>query len=292
MEQKKSTEKMAALCVITGGALWGCISIFVKQLTAGGCTSLQISMIRSIFGAAMMFLFLAVKDRKLLRIRWKDLWMFVGTGIISLALFNWCYFSVIQQSQASIAVVLLYTSPIFVMLMSAVFFREKITGRKVLALCFAFIGSVLVAGLLGGGYRLPMKVLAMGIGSGFFYASYSIFGRVALEHYDTMTVTAYTFLFASLGTLPMGNVAEVGSLLAARPELILWSLGIAFFCTVLPYLFYTTGLKGMETGKAAVLATVEPVVGTMIGVLLFQEPMGVTKLIGILCIMAAVVILK
>lgn len=236
--------------------------------------------------------YLLVKDRGLLKVRLRDLWIFAGTGIISLSLFNWCYFSVIQQSQASVAVVLLYTSPIFVMLMSAVFFRERITKRKVIALVIAFAGCVLVAGLLGGSYRLSLPVLLMGVGSGFFYATYSIFGRVALQRYDTLTVTAYTFLFATLGTLPFGDLPGAGKLLAADPGLILWCLGIAFFCTVLPYLFYTSGLRGLEAGKAAVLATAEPLVGTVIGVALFGEPFGPTKALGILCILASMVILR
>lgn len=292
VRQKRKSEKIPAMCVIAGGMLWGCISIFVKRLTAGGCSSLQIAMIRGLFGAAMMVGYLLVKDKRLLRIRLRDIWIFAGTGIVSLALFNWCYFSAIQQSQASVAVVLLYTSPIFVMLMSAVFFHERITKRKVAALLLAFAGCVLVAGLLGGSYRLSLHVLLLGIGSGIFYATYSIFGRVALQRYDSLTVTAYTFLFATLGTLPIGDLPGVGRLLQAEPELILWCLGIAFFCTVLPYLFYTSGLQGLEAGKAAVLATVEPLVGTVIGVALFQEPFGLMKGLGILCILAAVVILR
>ena len=292
MRQKRKSDRLPALCVITGGILWGCISIFVKRLTAGGCSSLQIAMIRGIFGAIMMTGWLLMKDKRLLCIRLRDIWIFVGTGIISLALFNWCYFSVIQQSQASVAVVLLYTSPIFVMLMSAVFFHEKITKRKVTALLCAFAGCVLVAGLLGGSYRLSLPVFFLGIGSGFFYAAYSIFGRVALKRYDTLTVTAYTFLFATLGTLPVGDLPGVGRLLAADPQLILWCLGIAFFCTVLPYLFYTAGLQGLEPGKAAVLATVEPLVGTVIGVVMFQEPFGLSKALGILFILAAVIIFR
>lgn len=292
MRQREENGRVSALYVIAAGILWGCISIFVKRLTAGGCSSLQITMIRGLFGALMMAGYLLIKDRRLLKVRPRDLWMFVGTGIISLSLFNWCYFSVIQQSQASVAVVLLYTSPIFVMLMSALFFRERITKRKVIALLFAFAGCVLVAGLLGGSYRLSLPVFLMGVGSGFFYATYSIFGRVALRRYDTLTVTAYTFLFATLGTLPMGDLPGVGRALVSEPELILWCLGIAFFCTVLPYLFYTSGLRGLEAGKAAVLATVEPLVGTVIGVVLFGEPFGPAKALGILCILASIVILR
>lgn len=196
-----------------------------------------------------------------MKIRLRDLWYFIGTGIISLALFNWCYFTTIELSQASIAVVLLYTSPIFIMVLSAIFFRERINRRKVMALVMTFLGCVLVAGLLGGTYTLTPKVLLLGLGSGLFYGLYSIFGSVALRRYDTLTVTAYTFLFASLGTLPMCGVGSMVEKLAAQPVGILWYLGISVLCTVAPYLLYTWGLSRMSNGQAAILATIGTVGG-------------------------------
>lgn len=77
-------------------------------------------------GATVMVLFLALTRRDLLKIKLRHIWYFIGTGIISLALFNLCYFTVIELSQASIAVVLLYTSPIFVTLL----FRTAVPGAS------------------------------------------------------------------------------------------------------------------------------------------------------------------
>lgn len=58
--------------------------------------------------------------------------------------------------------VLLYTSPIFIMVISAIVFKEKITRNKLLALAMVFVGCVLVAGLLGGGYALTPTILLLG----------------------------------------------------------------------------------------------------------------------------------
>ena len=182
--------RKATAAVLGAGSLWGIISIFVRQLNAMGLTALQLGGGRVLIGAVILFLWLGLAHRELLKIRLRDLWYFIGTGIISLALFNWCYFTTIELSQASIAVVLLYTSPIFIMVLSAIFFRERINRRKVMALVMTFLGCVLVAGLLGGTYTLTPKVLLLGLGSGLFYGMYSIFGSVALRRYDTLTVTA------------------------------------------------------------------------------------------------------
>ena len=48
---------------------------------------------------------------------------------------------------------------------------------------------------------LPVAGLLLGIGSGLFYSSYTLFGRVALSHYPPFTVTFYTFLVAGIGSL-------------------------------------------------------------------------------------------
>lgn len=282
----------ATAAVLGAGTLWGIISIFVRNLNALGLTAIQISLLRALGGTVVMFLFLGIARRDLLKIKLRHIWYFIGTGIISLALFNLCYFTVIELSQASIAVVLLYTSPIFIMVISALVFKEKITRNKVIALGMVFVGCVLVAGLIGGGYALTPTILLLGLGSGLFYGLYSIFGTVALRTYDTMTVTAYTFLFAALGTLPFSQVGGMFQTMAAEPVSWLWGIGVSLICAVAPYLLYTWGLSRMPSSRAAILVTVEPLVGALIGILLYREPANFTKLLGMALIFGAVVVLN
>ena len=59
-------------------------------------------------------LYLLIFARDKLRVRLRDLWCFAGTGIVSLLLFSWCYFSGMQEASLSVMAVLLYTSPAFI----------------------------------------------------------------------------------------------------------------------------------------------------------------------------------
>lgn len=278
----------ATTCVLTAGALWGCISLFVRQLSAAGLSAMDIAAVRTGVGALGVLLVILVVNRELLRIRLRDLWMFVGTGIVSITFFNLCYFTCITMSEASIAVVLLYTSPIFVMIMSAIFFRERITRRKVVALGMTFVGCTLVAGVFGGKVELPPAALAAGIASGFFYATYSIFGRKALERYDSLTVTFYTFVLGAVAGAVIGDVPGIVSRAVVQPVLLGWYAGLGVFCTILPYLLYTVGLKYLETSKAAIFATMEPVVGSLLGIFAYGESAGVQKIAGMVLILLAV----
>lgn len=282
----------ASALVLAAGVLWGTIGVFTKALTAAGLSSVDITTVRTLVGAVGMLLVLLLTDRSKLRIRLRHLWMFVGTGIVSLVLFNICYFTCIQLSEVSIAVVLLYTSPLWVTLMGAVLFRERLTPVKVAALGLTLVGCALVAGLAGGAVTLSPLSLGLGVASGFFYALYSIFGRVALRHYSSETVTFYTFLMGALCLTLLGNPLHICGVVASDPGAGLWCIGIGAVCTIAPYLLYTKGLEHMETGRAAILATAEPLVGAVLGICAFGESTSLPKLCGMAMILASVVLLN
>lgn len=290
MESKKNSNILGPVMVFLAGICWGVISVFIKGLTSFDYDSFDIMCFRSWASVVLMFIFFLMRDRSLLKIKLRDIWMFIGTGIFSLTFFSYCYFTSIVRSGAAVAVVLLYTSPIFVMLMSAVVFKEKITLKKIVALILTFIGCVLVAGLIGTGSRLSMGALLLGLGAGFGYALYSIFAGFAVKKYSSLTVTFYTFLFSGI-TLPIfrNPVALIGSI---SLQVIPWIVGTSIICTVLPYLCYTWGLGKMEAGKAAVLVTVEPLVGAIIGILIYHEDANLFKLLGIVLIFSAVILLS
>ena len=287
MKQTKAT-----IAVILAGVFWGIINIFVKKLSAAGLDPLQISLVRMLVAAVVFSLFVLIKDKKAFKIQLKDIWMFICTGIVSIVLFNTFYFYTMIHSEASIAVVLLYTSPVFVMILSAIFFKEKITKQKIAALILTLLGCFLVTGVIGGSVSIAFPFILTGIASGLFYALYSIFGEIALKKYDTMTVTVWTFLFALIGSIPFGKLPATIRTISAEPTLILYALGIGVLSTVLPYFLYTWGLARMDTSNAAILVAVEPLVGCVIGMTLFHEPHNFLKILGILLILASIVLLN
>ena len=211
---------------------------------------------------------------------------------MSVVLFTLLYFSCQEQCSLAVAAILLYTAPAFVMLMSALFFREAVTRRKLLALSAAFLGCVAVSGVLSGGLSVTVGGLLMGIGSAFFYALYSIFARLALAHYQPLTVTYYTFVCAGIASLFVGSPTTAITLLTANPTMPLLTLGLVVLCTVAPFVLYTKGLAQVEGGKASILASVEPVAAAVVGILAFGEPLSVGVVVGLACIVGSVCILE
>ena len=236
---------------------------------------------------------LFIKERSGFKISFKDIPLFLGLGFGSVLFFTVCYFTAINMMSLSTAAILLYTSPIWIMLMSVLFFHEKLTGRKLLALAAAFGGCVLISGISGGG--ITLTGLLVGLGSGIGYGFYSILGTIALKRYSPYTVTAYTFLFAAAGSLIICRPGEMLGSFAASDHLaglILFCFLTAFVTAVVPFLAYTLGLESVEASKAGILATIEPMVATLFGVLIFKEPLTIFSCLGILMILSSVIILN
>lgn len=193
--------------IITAASLWGCIGVFLKLLTGAGFSSMEGVAIRALAACLLYGGFLAFTDPGALRISPKDWYYFFGTGVCSLLFFNWCYFNAISRSSMSVAAVLLYTAPVFVTLMSALFFHESITPPKLLALAVTFAGCTLVTGLFPLGQEpISPATILFGLGSGFGYALYSIFSKFALKKYSPATISFYSFLFCAVFSLPLSGL--------------------------------------------------------------------------------------
>ena len=278
--------------ILIAGISWGMIGLFTRNLALYGFSPRDIVLVRNFGSMIAMTIMFAVMDRSVFRIKLRHFPYFLGTGLVSVVLFTILYFSCQQQSSLAVSAILLYTSPVFVMIMSAVIWKDKITKQKLLALIITFAGCVFVSGVAGGNLNLTTAGLLTGLGSGFFYALYSIFGRFALEHYKPYTVTYYTFVCAGIASLFVTSPAQVVGYISSSAVVPLLAVGIVLICTVLPFVMYTKGLAEIESGKAAILASVEPVAAAFVGVIAFGEPMTMSVVMGLVCILTAVYILR
>ena len=284
-------QKTAPLCILAAGVLWGVMGIFVRHFNALGLGSMEIGTLRVLTGLLITGLYLLLRHRELLKIRLRDIWCFLGTGICSLFLMNLTYFTAMQHTSLAVAGVLLYTAPIFVMLLSAALFREKITGKKLLALALAFFGCVLVSGL-GTDSRISAAGLLFGLGSGISYALYSIFGRYAIRRgYGSWTMTFYSFLFCGILSLFLCDW-KVTAPIFTQPVELLWVVGLGFVTAFSPYVLYSLGLELVENSRASILASIEPVVAAIVSVVVFAEPMSLTAACGIALVLAAIILLS
>lgn len=286
--------KLAPIYIILAGCLWGSMGLFVRRLGAMGLGSMEIVELRSILAVILLFSVTAIRSPSQLRIKGRNLLPLICSGIFSIIFFNYCYFSTIRLLNLSAAAILLYTAPIFVMLLSIPLFHEVLTARKLLALCMAFAGCCLVSGIATASQRLSLQGVLLGLGSGFGYALYSIFSRISLNQgLGSITITDYTFLFAAIAGAFLTDFTQYSAAFSSfGAEFLLLAVVYTIVTTVLPYLLYTAGLSQVETGTASVLASVEPVVATVLGFVVFSETPTLEALLGILLVLAALLLLS
>ncbi len=257
-----------SIYILLAGIFWGSMGIFVHLLTdVFGFTSIQSAVLRITSCALILFVFLLITDRQKLKISKKDIPILAANGLLSVLFMTVFYFgSISSDTSMSISAVLLYTAPFIVMLLSCVFLGEKINLQKIIAIIIAFGGCCLVS-LTEPGYSTPVGII-LGLLSAFAYALYSIFGTIALKKNAPVTVTFYSFLFASLGCAVIAFSTDMGSrivLVDDTSKFLLAVFSTGLVTAVLPFLFYTKGLSGTSPSKASIMAYAEPVSACIFG---------------------------
>ncbi len=277
--------------IIISALLWVITGLFVDYFSAIGFSSLQLVGFRAILSAAIVGIWLIFKNKKLFKVKLKDLWLFFGSGVISFSVFAYLYYVSMAYNGLAIAAILLYTAPIFVAVLSVVIFKSKFDKYKASALTLSVIGCVLVSGVFSGGENnFELIGIIIGLGSGLGYALYSIFGKLATrKNYSGETIAFYTFIFASAFTLPLSLMESIPKV-AFEPKNLTILLAYSLLTGALPYIFYTKGLEKTEPPTASIIATAEPMLAAVLGITVLSQPIEPLAVVGILLILVALII--
>jgi DME family drug/metabolite transporter len=169
---------------------------------------------------------------------------------------------------------------------------EPLTRSKWLALAITLGGCALVARVyLPETLQVQGLGLLTGLGAGFTYGMYSVFGKFGLRRYNPWVVQAYSLVAGALMLLALYGREAVGALVAA-PDLWPQVLYMGLVPTVLAYGIYLTGLQSIESSHASIVATVEPVVAALLGLVLLAEPVAWPQVVGMVLVLAGVVVLQ
>jgi len=277
------------LLAVVAAVLWATGGILGKFLYRYGADPLTVVTIRAVIAFVTLAAILSVVDRRLLRIRRQDIPFFALYGLVGVALNYACYFYALRWTAVATAVVLLYTFPALVTLLAALFLGERLDWVKGLALGLTLAGCFLVAQ----GYdlvalRLNLYGVLFGLGAGVTAAVYSLFGKKALQRYDSWTTVCCGFGFGALFLLVLRSPRTILAVSYPRPAWIA-ILALAWFPTLLAYALFMASMKYIEASKASITATLEPVVASLLAYLLLGEVMEWPQLVGAGLVLGGVV---
>jgi drug/metabolite transporter, DME family len=269
---------MAAIC-------WGAIGPVSKLAFANGMAPLEVAFWRAVLGW-VLFAGHATALREV-RVKRGDLLPVLGFGLWGVTIFYGSYQVAVQAGGAALASVLLYTAPAWVVLMARMFLAEPMSPGKLASVGLTMAG---VAGLTLGadaGAAMVFSPLAIvcGLVAGFTYSLYYIVGKRFLSRYSTPTVFLYALPVGALGLSPLLDLQWPSAPAFAAVAFL------SLVSTYGAYSFYYAGLKRMEASRAAVVATLEPVIAGVLAFFWWDERFTALGYIGACLVLAGVLLL-
>jgi len=274
---------------------WGTTGLFMELLSNGGASNSFISILRVAAAATIMAPVVWYKcgGAKAFIIDRKTLLLCAIMGLTAHTLFNICYTEAVGSVGIATAAVLLYSSLIFVCVFSRIIFGEPITYYKIAALTINILGCTLtVTGGDLGTLSFLLYGTVMGTLAALGYSTVPIFGKITTGTVHPYVITFYNFLFGALFLIPF----QFKTPLAQGPvsaDLIALGFAMGLVSAVTPYMIFMSGLsKPIEASKVNVIASMEVVVASMIGVFVFSEFFNAWKLLGMFFVLVSIFVMN
>lgn len=283
------------MLIMLAGCMWGTTGVFSRVMyTYLGGTSSTAAFYRMLGAVLLMGIYVALRNPKDLRLDKGTVKLAAFQGLTTGCLFSLAYISAIGYLGMSTAAILLYTSPVYVIIISRIMFGEEIGPNKIIAVMINLLGCALT--VTGGSFQLKglsIVGILLGLGAGLCYSMLPICGRLAAGRIKPETITFYSMVFGLIFLLIFAQPWKNQSLHLADWRLILWSLLCGLVTTALPFTLYTYGMSIIsEPSKGPVLASLENVSASVLGVILFGEFMNGWKVGGILLVFFSIIVVN
>ncbi len=275
------------------GFLWGTGFLYIQYILDSGLAPKDLVSWKMILGFIMMFTYTFFKDKELLKIDKKGLLYISVMAFVSHVLYNLFMNTAIERTTIATTVALMYTAPIFVLIISRFAFKELFTPFKIIAVILCMVGVFLT--VTGGTLEVldfNVSGVIFGLATGLSYALMNLVSKYLLGNYKQVTILTYTFGLAFLFSLAFSN-----PLAAFKLEFNIWLwvniLLLGIVPTVLGYSLFTTGLSyNIESSKAAIIATIEVPVSVIGSYIVFGQDILGWKFIGIVLVLLSVFLLQ
>ncbi|GFO97314.1 hypothetical protein ig2599ANME_1514 [groundwater metagenome] len=258
--------------IITAAVLWGTAGILVKMIS--DMTALSIIFYRVALAFIIFMVYFSISGN-LNKLRLKDKKIYLVLFSLLQITTMLTFFISIMEASIPIAVLLLYTAPLYVTAFSPLLLKERSTGKGWLALCLSIAGVILIIdpGKLELSWR-SAGIIA-GILSGISYGFQIMTSKYISKSYSGYSQAFWSFMIAMLLLLPASSV-PVDVVLENIGYLIL----LAIFPTILAISLYFNGLYKVRAASASILGLIEPVSAVLLSLLILHESISIPVMLG------------
>ena len=276
------------LLVAAAAISWGAQSAIAKLLLTSGSSPAALVSARTATAFLLMAAVLGLADRRLLRTRPRELGHLALLGIVGMALSQYGYYTALTRIPVATALLIIYTSPLFVLAASALWDREPLRPGDVIAAVVTLAGAGLVVRAHGAGSLGFHAVGVMAaILSALTFAFYSLWARRMAPRVSPWTGLTYSLGCAALFWIP---VAPPWTFLSAEhpPRMWLAFAVVVVFGTLVPFGLYLAGLRWISAAHANITSTIEPVVAAAGAYVVLGEALAWPQLVGGLLVLSGV----
>jgi len=270
-------ETKGLLQVHLGILLTSFIALFAKLIPL---SPTLITLGRVFFASAALFVILKLKNQKLSLENSKDLVYLVLLGII-FAIHMVTFFYSAQLSTIAISLVTIYTYPLFVAILEPYLFKEKIKLKNVALALVALLGVMLIVPE----FKLENNIakgVVFGLVSAFTFAVLLVSNKKYIKKYSSELLTFYQFGVSVIVLLPFMFIESFK--VTNQDIMMLFLVGAVF--TVGGYNLLILGMKHIKAHRASIIATIEPVYGTILAILILGEVPELRTILGGIIVLA------
>jgi drug/metabolite transporter (DMT)-like permease len=272
---------------ISAAALWalnGSLSIYLLD---DGVEPAHLSELRSAGAALILFAVLAATNRPMLRVRREDVRLLAFLGIAGLSLVQLAYFAAIERLGVGPGLTLEYLAPLLVLLWLRIFHGRRMQPSLYAALALSVTGCFFVVRAYDA-KALDMTGVAWGLAAAVAFAFYITVAERAGHRYQPATILLWGFGFATLfwsivqpwWSFPFDLITTTrGAALA---------VGVVVIGTLVPFMLMVSALRHIPAARAAIVATLEPVLGAAFEWLIHGRELAAIQIAGGVVVLAAV----
>lgn len=276
------------LLVAAAAISWGAQSAIAKLLLTSGSSPAALVSARTATAFLLMAAALGLADRRLLRTRPRELGHLALLGIVGMAVSQYGYYAALTRIPVATALLIIYTSPLFVLAASVLWDREPLRPGDVIAAVVTLAGTGLVVRAHGTGSLGFHAVGVMAaILSALTFAFYSLWARRMAPRVSPWTGLTYSLGCAAVFWIP---VAPPWAFLSAEhaPRMWLSFAVVVVFGTLVPFGLYLAGLRWISAAHANITSTIEPVVAAAGAYVVLGEALAWPQLVGGLLVLSGV----
>ena len=270
---------LAALC-------WGITGGIAGLLIAKGWDPFVLSFCRGVIGLLFIacWRMLHPSGNNLANLQ---LWLWSVIAGIGVAGNFACYFFSIAKGSVAVGATLMYCAPVFVYLVSFGLKLEQPTPLKWAAIVVVIMGIVLLTGVYNvSASRVAPLAIGAGLLAGISYGLFIFAFKSAARFGSSQEVLLIAFAVLCILLAGTGNFQQTATLFTPADQLLLLTLGI--LGAGVSFIFYIIGLRNAEPTVASIVAMIEPVTASMLGVIILNQSLDALQVVGIVLILAAV----